>query len=302
MTDEVPFKRTMEFSYGAPREMAPGVVRIVANNPGPFTFKGTNTYIVGAGSSVMLIDPGPEDEAHFNAIMATLGSRKLSHIVVTHTHRDHIDGLPRLQKATGAPVAAYGRKATGPAGAKSPSGGEAFNGEFAPDILVRDGDTITGDGVALKAVFTPGHAPDHLCFELVGTRLLFSGDHVMSWNTSVVAPPEGNMGDYMRSLARLLDRKDEMFLPGHGGRFEQPQRLVKAFVIHRQMREQSILECVRQGHASIDAIVPIVYRGLEPRLLSAASLSVEAHVRHLYEQGRLSLSEPLTRDQPLRLP
>ncbi|HRD77435.1 MAG TPA: MBL fold metallo-hydrolase [Hyphomicrobiaceae bacterium] len=302
MADDVPFKKTMEFAYGEPREMAPGIVRLVANNPGPFTFKGTNTYLVGTGHSVMLIDPGPEDDAHFNAIMAALGPRKLSHIVVTHTHRDHIDGLPRLAKATGAPVAAYGRTATATPGAKSPSGGEAFNGSFTPDIVLRDGDLVSGDGSALKCIFTPGHAPDHLCFELVGTKLVFSGDHVMSWNTSVVAPPEGHMGDYMRSLFRLLERQDEMFLPGHGGRFEQPQRLVKAFIIHRQMREQAILDCIGNGHDTIDAIVPIVYRGLEPRLVNAASLSVEAHVRHLQEQGRLQPLQHLERSTRLTRP
>jgi glyoxylase-like metal-dependent hydrolase (beta-lactamase superfamily II) len=149
---------------------------------------------------------------------------------------------------------------------------------------MKDGDRLEGDGFALTAIHTPGHAPDHLCFALEGTTTLFSGDHVMSWNTSVVAPPEGNMGDYMRSLDKLTERRDEVFMPGHGGRLYQPQRVVKAFIVHRQMRERAILDCIRDGRATIDDIVPIVYRGLDPRLVRAASLSVAAHVESLIDQ------------------
>ena len=158
--------------------------------------------------------------------------------------------------------------------------------------MLKDGAGFEGDGFALEALHTPGHAPDHLCFALGGTTLLFSGDHVMSWNTSVVAPPEGNMGDYMRSLDKLVNRSDDVYLPGHGGRLYQPQRVVKAFIIHRKMREEAVLDCIRNGNASIADIVPIVYRGLDPRLLGAASLSVAAHVEHLIEAGRVTSSGP----------
>lgn len=295
MAEDIPFRKEMTFEYGVSRELYPGIQRIVANNPGPFTYKGTNTYIVGKGTELALIDPGPEDDAHFNAIMAAIGSNRLTAILVTHTHRDHVDGLPRLQKATGARTGGFGRtsKARGTR-TTSPSGTEFVDEDFKPDIALEDGSSYQGEGFALSALHTPGHAPDHLCFALDGTSLLFSGDHVMSWNTSVVAPPEGNMAAYMRSLDKLLGRSDEAFLPGHGGRLYQPQRVVKAFIVHRQMRERAILDCIKGGHATISEIVPIVYRGLDSRLLKAASLSVAAHVEHLIEQRLLTST-----DQPL---
>ncbi len=295
MADEIPFRKEMVFEYGVPRELYPGIQRIVANNPGPFTYKGTNTYILGQGNELALIDPGPEDDVHFDAIMGLIGKKRLSTIIVTHTHRDHVDGLARLQKATGAKTAGFGRVAKHTASAaKSPSGTELVYQEFTPDIKLADGSQFKGDGYSLTAIHTPGHAPDHLCFALDGTKLLFSGDHVMSWNTSVVAPPEGHMGDYMRSLDKLLGRSDEAFLSGHGGRLYQPQRVVKAFIVHRQMRERAILDCIRDGHATINEIVPIVYRGLDSRLVRAASLSVAAHVEHLIEQRLLtSTGQPL---------
>jgi glyoxylase-like metal-dependent hydrolase (beta-lactamase superfamily II) len=301
MAEEIPFRREMIFEYGVPRELVPGVERLVANNPGPFTYKGTNTYLIGKGQDIMLMDPGPDDDAHFEATMKAIGKRRVSMIVITHTHRDHVDGLPRLIEATGAKTAGYGRKAPD-AGKpkKSPSGGEYVDQDFVPDIPVVDGQRLQGDGFALNAVFTPGHAPDHLCFGLDGTPILFSGDHVMGWNTSVVAPPEGNMAAYMRSLDKLLARTgDEVYFAGHGGRVLQPQRVVKAFIIHRKMREDAILDCIKQGHSTIEAIVPIVYRGLEPRLLGAASLSVAAHVERLVERGLVRSVGPVQRPEHL---
>ena len=293
MAEDIPFRKEMEFEYGVPRELAPGVRRLVANNPGPFTYKGTNTYIVGQGADLALIDPGPDDEAHFAATMQAIGKKRLTTVIITHTHRDHTDGMPRLLAATGAKTCGFGRTARARGTTKtSPSGTEFVDLDFKPDIVLKDGARFQGDGFALTALHTPGHAPDHLCFALEGTPLLFSGDHVMSWNTSVVAPPEGNMGDYMRSLDKLVNRTDEVYLPGHGGRLYQPQRVVKAFIIHRKMREQSILECIKDGKATIADIVPIVYRGLDPRLLGAAALSVAAHVEHLIEAGLVSSTGP----------
>jgi glyoxylase-like metal-dependent hydrolase (beta-lactamase superfamily II) len=300
MAEDIPFKKTIDFQYGVPRELVPGVVRIVANNPSPFTFKGTNTYIVGTANPV-LIDPGPDDEAHFNAILQVLGGRPLSHILLTHTHRDHVDGLARLRAATGALACGFGRKAHEPGvQRKSASGSEFVDQDFVPDIPLEDnGKLTTADGLVLTAVHTPGHAPDHLCFALGDTGSLFSGDHVMGWNTSVVAPPEGNMNAYMRSLERLLERKDSVFFPGHGGRIEQPARVVRAFIVHRNMREQAILDCIRAGPTTIPDIVTAVYRGLEPRLVNAAALSVQAHVERLIERKLVTCPEPLTRDRVL---
>jgi glyoxylase-like metal-dependent hydrolase (beta-lactamase superfamily II) len=294
------FKTTMNFAYGVPREVAPGVVRLVANNPSHFTFKGTNTYIVGKGAEIALIDPGPEDVEHLGAILAAIGPRRLSHIVITHTHRDHVDGLAALVAATGAKTAGFGRRAR-ERGTKriSPSGSEYVDQDFVPDVPLADGGRLAGHGWALRAVHTPGHAPDHLCFELEGTGLLFSGDHVMGWNTSVVAPPEGSMADYLRSLERMGERSDRLYLPGHGGQVEEPLRLVKAFLLHRRMREQAILDCIHAGTDTVTAIVPAIYRDLDPKLLNAASLSVLAHVEHLISRGLVRCDPPLSVDRAL---
>ena len=302
MADELPFKKTMIFTYGEPRELAPGVVRIVASNPNHFTFKGTNTYLIGNGRSIGLIDPGPDDPAHLRAILDAAGGRTISHIIITHTHRDHTDGMPALLAATGAKTVGFGRRVAN-RGTKrtSPSGGEYVEKDFVPDIPLTDGQSLEGDGWTIAAVHTPGHAPDHLCFALGGTKTLFSGDHVMGWNTSIVAPPEGNMGAYIRSLQRLAERDDEIYFPGHGGQVEEPQRLVKAYLLHRRMREQSILDCIRQGDATVRSIVPIVYKDLDPKLLNAASLSVLAHVEHLIERGLVCCDSPLSADRVLSL-
>ena len=296
MAEALPFKTTMQFIYGEPRELAPSVVRIVANNPGPFTFKGTNTYIVGT-TELALIDPGPADPVHLAAILKTIGKRPLTHVIITHTHRDHTDGMPALLAATGAKTAGYGRRvATRGTKKTSPSGSEFVEEDFIPDMPLADGQSLRGAGWSLKGLFTPGHAPDHLCFELEDTGILFSGDHVMGWNTSVVAPPEGNMGDYIRSLERLTERSDKLYFPGHGGQFEDPQRLVKAYLLHRRMRENAILECIRGGNATVRGIVPVLYRDLDPRLVNAASLSVLAHVEHLIERGLVRSETALSRE------
>jgi glyoxylase-like metal-dependent hydrolase (beta-lactamase superfamily II) len=300
MAETPPFKTSMNFAYGEPRELAPGVVRIVANNPSHFTFKGTNTYIVGAGDNLALIDPGPEDPAHLAAILKAIGGRRLTHILITHTHRDHTDGMPALIAVTGARTAGYGRRAP-VRGSKrtSPSGSEFVDLDFIPDIPLADRERLAGDGWAVTAVHTPGHAPDHLCFALEGTPILFSGDHVMGWNTSVVAPPEGNMGAYIRSLEKLGERTDGLYFPGHGGQVEEPQRLVKAYLLHRRMREQAILDLIRKGGQTVATIVPVIYRDLNPKLLNAASLSVLAHVEHLIERGLVRCDSPLSADRVL---
>jgi glyoxylase-like metal-dependent hydrolase (beta-lactamase superfamily II) len=300
MAEGPEFRTTMEFAYGVGRELAPGVVRLVANNPGPFTFKGTNTYLVGSSEDLVLIDPGPEDATHRDALLAAIGHRRVSHILITHTHRDHVDGLPGLVAATGARTAGFGRRATQPGTKRtSASGGEYVDQDFVPDVRLEHGSRIAGNGWALTALHTPGHAPDHLCFELEGTGILFSGDHVMGWNTSVVAPPEGSMADYLRSLELLGERTDRVYFPGHGGRVEGPQRLVKAFLLHRRMREQAILDCIRSGTNTVRTIVPAIYRGLDPKLTNAAALSVLAHVEHLISRGLVRCDSPLSADRVL---
>jgi glyoxylase-like metal-dependent hydrolase (beta-lactamase superfamily II) len=299
MSNALSLKTAMEFEYGKPRELAAGIARLVANNPSPFTFKGTNTYIVGT-TELCVIDPGPDDAAHFEATQRAIAGRPVSHILITHTHRDHIDGLDRLFQATGAKVCGFGREQPDAGGfAASPSGGEFVQHRFDPEIVLRDGDRVSGEGWTLTALHTPGHAPDHLCLSLEGRGILFSGDHVMAWNTTVIAPPEGRMADYLASLERLVGRGDAVYLPGHGGRLEEPERTVRAYLLHRQWREQAILGAIRDGHSTIDDIVALVYSGIDGRLVTAASLSVQAHVVHLIDRGLVTCHGPPTFDRAL---
>lgn len=289
---QLAFSREMTFDYGVAHEIAPHVRRIVANNPTPFTFKGTNTYIVGRGD-VAVIDPGPDDKAHVDALLDALKGERITRIIITHTHRDHCDAVDMLKSRTGATVMGYGQTER-PRGARtsSPSGKMFVDQNFVPDKSLRDGDTVEGDGWKLDVIHTPGHAPDHLCFALAGHRTVFSGDHVMGWNTTVVAPPEGHMGDYLTSLERLLERKDLVFFPGHGGRIETPQRVVKAYLMHRKMRESAIYGCLEDGARFIPQIVEKIYPQVDSIYLPAAALSVLAHLELLLERGQIQAKGP----------
>jgi glyoxylase-like metal-dependent hydrolase (beta-lactamase superfamily II) len=280
MSAELAFNRSVDVDYGVAEEIAPGVRRVVANNPGPYTFLGTNTYIVGSGN-VAVIDPGPADAAHMAAITEATRGERVTHILITHSHRDHCDGAKPLQDLLGGEIIAYGPTGT-PRGAGTPGLGDAFvDSAFRPDRPVADGDTVKGRGYALDVLHMPGHAPDHLCFALVGKRTVFTGDHVMGWNTTVIAPPEGNMADFIFSLERLMQRHDKMFLPAHGGRIETPQRVVRAYITHRKWREQTILACLDEGVCTIPRIVARLYGTLDADLKEAAALSVLAHLEHL---------------------
>jgi glyoxylase-like metal-dependent hydrolase (beta-lactamase superfamily II) len=306
MSEPLELNRTMNFAYGEPAEMVPGVVRLVANNPSPFTFQGTNTYLIGT-RSLAVVDPGPDDEAHVAAILRAASGRPITHVLITHTHRDHTAGLGRLIAATGALTAGFPRPLAATAASRdaSPSGDDFIDSAFKPDQPLAHGARVAGEDWALTALHTPGHAPDHLCFavEVHGADgVVLTGDHVMGWNTSVIAPPEGNMADYLASLELLLARPaDKLYLPGHGGRIRTVGRTVKAYLLHRRWREQAILGVIAEakGHATIRTTVPRVYRDLDARLLQAASLSVQAHVEHLAERGLVRYSHPLTWDRDL---
>jgi glyoxylase-like metal-dependent hydrolase (beta-lactamase superfamily II) len=298
------FRTDMTFEYGVARELVAGVSRVVANNPSPFTYKGTNSYIVGE-RSLVVIDPGPADPAHLDALLRVIDGRAVTHAVVTHTHRDHVDGLAAFLAATGAKSAGFGRsQLPRPGLIASPSGGEFIDLDFTPDVMLAEGDRLEGDGFALTTLHTPGHAPDHLCFALDGRRVLFSGDHVMAWNTTVIAPPEGSMGDYYRSLERLIGDDYDVYFPGHGGRLNDPSRMARAQLVHRRWREEAILAAVRNAGASealatIETVVAVLYRGLDPRLSTAAKLSAQAHVEHLSARGLVRFEGPLAFDRPL---
>jgi glyoxylase-like metal-dependent hydrolase (beta-lactamase superfamily II) len=284
MSEGLKFRTEMQFAYGLAGPIAPGVVRIVANNPSAFTFKGTNTYLVGA-DALAVIDPGPADRDHIAAILRAAAGRPITHILATHAHRDHVDGVAALQELTGASTCGFRRDAVQLAASGNGEVSEYTNPDFAPDIHMADGDRVTGAGWELVALHTPGHSPDHLCFALEGTGLAFSGDHVMAWNTSVIAPPDGRMADYLRSLESLLERNDEVLLPGHGGRITEPRRTVKAYLLHRRWREQAILDALRQGTDTVRKLLPVIYRDLDEEMVGAAKLSLQAHILHLVERG-----------------
>jgi glyoxylase-like metal-dependent hydrolase (beta-lactamase superfamily II) len=291
MSAELAFNRSVDVDYGVPQEVAPDVRRIVANNPGPYTFLGTNTYVIGSGQ-VAIIDPGPSDERHLKAIAAATRGERLTHILVTHSHHDHCDGARALQALLGGEICAFGPTGT-PRGAGAPSLGDSFvDPAFVPDRRLGDGDTVRGKGFALDVLHTPGHAPDHFCFALVGKRTVFTGDHVMGWNTTVIAPPEGNMAKFLASLERLMQRHDKMFLPAHGGRIQTPQRVVKAYIMHRKWREQTILSCLEKGVCTIPRIVGRLYGALDTELKEAAALSVLAHLEHLISRELVSAEGP----------
>ena len=287
MSAELAFNRNVDVDYGVPQEVAPGIRRIVANNPGPYTFLGTNTYVVGNGQ-VAIIDPGPADERHLKAIAVAIRGERLTHILVTHSHHDHCDSARALQTLLGGEIGAFGPTGT-PRGAGAPGLGDSFvDAAFVPDRRLGDGDTIKGKDFALDVLHMPGHSPDHLCFALVGKRIVFTGDHVMGWNTTVIAPPEGNMVSFLASLERLMQRHDKMFFPGHGGRIQTPQRVVKAYIMHRKWREQTILACLEEGVNTIPRIVDRLYGALDAELKEAAALSVLAHLEHLINRELVS--------------
>jgi glyoxylase-like metal-dependent hydrolase (beta-lactamase superfamily II) len=290
MSERLDFKTDMQFAYGEPGTMAPDVVRLVANNGGPLTFMGTNTYLVGA-RALAVIDPGPADADHLAAILKAAGDRPITHILATHAHRDHVDGLAALQAQTGAQTYGF-RRVAAEGGAIAPGpAADYLTADYAPDIHLQSGDRVAGDGWELGALHTPGHAPDHLCFALEGSGVVFSGDHVMAWNTSVVAPPEGRMADYLRSLQLLLERDDTLLLPGHGGRITQPRRTVKAYLLHRRWREQAILEAVKGGTNTVRKLLPLIYRDISEEIAGAARLSLQAHIEHLAERGLIACDD-----------
>jgi hydroxyacylglutathione hydrolase len=293
--DSPAFDLAFEPAYGQAVPVVAGVERVTVNNPGPFTFFGTNSYIVGS-SSVAVIDPGPEDEAHYQALMAALGGRAVTHIFVSHTHRDHSPLAKRLQTATGAVTVGQGphRPARPLREGEINPFSESSDLSFVPDIALSDGESLSGDGWALSAVLTPGHTANHAAFALEGRDILFSGDHVMAWSTSIVAPPDGSMADYMESLERLIARDDRLLLPGHGGPVTEPASFLRALKAHRLRREQAVLARVQAGDGRIAEMVKVIYRDTDPKLHGAAALSVLAHIEDLLERGEIAADGPPT--------
>jgi glyoxylase-like metal-dependent hydrolase (beta-lactamase superfamily II) len=286
MSDDIPFDKSFNLAPETVEEVAPGVRRVLADNPGPFTFKGTVSYIVGRGR-VAIIDPGPLDETHIAALLDAVRGETVTHIFVTHTHRDHSPAVPRIKAATGALVLAEGpHRAARPLHiGEAPRLDASNDTDFRPDRALLDGEVVEGGGWTIEAVATPGHTANHTAFALKEADLLFSGDHVMAWSTPVVAPPDGAMSDYMASLQKLARRPEPVYLPGHGGAVRDAPRFVAHYIRHRQAREASILHRLAKGEADIPTLVRAIYIGLDPRLVKAAGLSVLAHLEDLVTRG-----------------
>lgn len=274
--------------HGRPVPVAPGIVRVTCNNPSPFTFHGTNSYLIGT-DTLAVIDPGPEDEAHLAALIEAIGGRKVSHVLVTHTHADHSPLARALSAATGAIIAGCGAHVA----ARPLHEGElnpldaAADRLYRPDMELADGALLTGDGWTIEAVATPGHTANHLCLAVCGTGYLFSGDHVMAWSTTVVAPPDGAMTPYLASLQKLLARPETLYLPGHGAKLPDAPVYVEALYAHRMQREAAILDALECDALGLMMLVDRLYEGLAADLRPAAGLSVLAHLERLESLGQV---------------
>jgi glyoxylase-like metal-dependent hydrolase (beta-lactamase superfamily II) len=286
MDDDIRYNKAFDLVPGRAAEVAPGVRALVANNPSPFTFKGTVSYIVGR-DKVAIIDPGPDVDTHIAALLDAVRGETVTAIFVTHTHRDHSPAVPKIKAATGATVYAEGPHRP----ARPLHIGEAkrldasADLDFRPDIALADGAVVAGNGWTIEALTTPGHTANHMAFALKEAELIFSGDHVMAWSTSIVAPPDGAMTDYMASLEKLARRREPVYLPGHGGPVHKAPRFVQSYIRHRKAREASILRRLGKGAADIATLVRAIYIGIDPRLTGAAALSVLAHLEDLVARG-----------------
>ncbi|MCW6508907.1 MBL fold metallo-hydrolase [Lichenifustis flavocetrariae] len=299
-SDDIPFDRALDAKPDQVVRMSPLVRRVIANNGGPFTFTGTCTYLVG-DQDVTVIDPGPADPRHSDALMKAIGTARVAQILVTHSHKDHAPGAAALKAATGAPILGCA-----PYHASLPPLGAARTMDashdltYTPDTVLNEGDAVEAPGYRLTTLATPGHAANHLAFALEPEGTLFSGDHVMAWSTTVVAPPDGSMRAYLASLAKLQDRSDTLYWPGHGGPVKNPQRFVRALAAHRRQREQAILQRLASGDRTIDAIVRNIYEHLAPSLKGAAALSVLGHLIDLGERGLVEAGDGFTLDAQFR--
>ena len=277
----IPFVRDIQFEYGQVDQVTPLIRRVVANNPGPFTFKGTGTYIIGRGE-VAVIDPGPDMADHLEALLKAVSGERVTHILTTHTHADHSPLAMPLARETGATI--YGRAAP-ELGAAAVRVEEAEDDAFRPDVAVADGQRLQGPGWMLEAIATPGHISNHVCYALIEENALFSGDHVMGWSTTVISPPHGDMTDYYASLDKVAARDFAVLWPTHGPPITEVAPFLAEYKAHRLERERQILDQLAQGHHRIPEMIPQMYAAVDPRLHPAAAHSVLAHMIHLVRRG-----------------
>lgn len=267
--------------------------RVLADNGSPFTYTGTQTYLVGTADEVVVIDPGPADDDHMEALLAAIGEAEVLAIACTHTHRDHSPGAAPLADATGGAIIGCAPLVIE---SDAPRVDAPFDRDYAPDLVLEDGERICGTGWTLTAIATPGHTSNHLCYALEvedaeERPAVFTGDHVMGWSTSVVVPPDGDMADYMASLMKLYDREDRIYYPAHGPAITKTRQLVRGMVGHRRQRERQIMRLLEEQARPIAALVPLMYKGVNEKLWPAASQSVHAHLIELERQGRVSHSD-----------
>jgi glyoxylase-like metal-dependent hydrolase (beta-lactamase superfamily II) len=282
----IPYVREIEIEYGRCDQVSPLIRRVTANNPGPFTYKGTGTYIVGHGD-VAVIDPGPDDNQHLEAILSAVRGERVTAIVITHHHADHSPLAGPLKARTGAPiygcaVATHEQADTGEV--KMEAGHDL---DFLPDVSLCDGGTISGPGWTLEAIPTPGHTSNHLCYALPEENACFTGDHIMGWSTTVITPPDGDMTDYLASLDRIRARRFEVLWPTHGPPIRDVDAFIAAYIDHRQERVDQIIGALQAGPSRIRDLVPTLYADVDPRLYPAAARSMLAAMIHLVRQGRL---------------
>ena len=280
----IPFIREFDAKYESEVRVSPRISRVVADNPGPFTFKGTGVYIVG-NKDVAVIDPGPDDASHVDALKRALEGRRVTHILVTHTHADHSPAAKPLKEWSGAKTYAFGPHGSGKLedGVRVEEGGDM---QFTPDVRVKDGEIIKGNGFTFECVFTPGHTSNHMCYALKEENALFTGDHVMGWSTTVVTPPDGDMAQYMASVKKLMARDDAILYPTHGAPVTDPKPFLAAYLEHRLDREKQIVACIRDGLTTIPQMVARMYADVDKRLHPAASRSVLAHLIQLENENR----------------
>ncbi|ADZ71705.1 MBL fold metallo-hydrolase [Polymorphum gilvum] len=294
--------RSFDPRHGEAVEVADGVRRLTVANPGPFTFHGTNTYLVGE-RDVVVIDPGPQDAPHLDAILRATAGARIAAILVSHTHKDHSPAAADLRARTGAPVYGCGphRAARGLALGEINPLDASCDLDYRPDRVLVDGERITLGGAVFEAVETPGHTANHLAFALPDEGILFSADHVMVWSTSIVAPPDGSMQAYMDSLDKLLARSEDLYFPGHGGPVRAAADYVTALKVHRHDRERAILDALGRGPGAIRALVDTIYKGLDPALKPAAALSVFAQIENLVDRGLVACAGTPTLNSEYRL-
>lgn len=285
MAVKIPYVRDMDFAYGEPQQVSPLIRRVVANNPGPFTYKGTGVYIVGRGE-VAVLDPGPDAPEHLDVLMRALEGERVSHIFVTHSHMDHSPAAHPLAERTGAKVYAcqFEPVPTDCEGVRMEAGDDL---SFRPDVAVKDGDRFSGPGWTIEAVATPGHTSHHMAYALLEENVLFPGDHIMGWSTTVISPPDGDMTAYIQSLEKVRDRDFAVLWPTHGPPVRDVRAFLDAYLAHRLERERQIIEQLEQGKTRIKDMVPVIYADVDKRLHPAACHSVLAHMIRLVQLGRV---------------